>query len=79
MEFPRLVYKSESNHAIADDEEEYEMLLEAGWFATVPEALNGAAKPAEKQAAPIAKAGAKAPAKGAQWGAKPAADIDKEI
>lgn len=41
MEFPRLVYKSASAHELARDAGEFNRLITAGWYATVPEALAG--------------------------------------
>jgi len=41
MIFPRLVYKSASNHKLVEDAGAMETALSAGWFATVPEALSG--------------------------------------
>lgn len=41
MEFPRLVYQSASTHKLARDADEYDRLISAGWYATVPEALAG--------------------------------------
>ncbi len=43
MEFPRLVYKSASQHVAVEDEADMQAALAAGWFATVPEALAGKA------------------------------------
>jgi hypothetical protein len=40
-QFPRLVYKSESVHLLVKDQNELENTVEAGWFETVPEALQG--------------------------------------
>lgn len=48
MKFPRLVYKSASNHLCVNDEAEYKAAISAGWFASVPEAL--APKLPEKKA-----------------------------
>lgn len=39
MEFPRLVYKSASDHRLANDQAEFDALIAEGWFATVPESL----------------------------------------
>jgi hypothetical protein len=41
MEFPRLVYKSASNHFLVNDEAEFKASIKNGWFPTVPEALAG--------------------------------------
>lgn len=41
MEFPRLVYKSADEHMLAEDKEHFDVLIENGYFATVPEALSG--------------------------------------
>lgn len=41
MEFPRLVYKSADDHMLAEDKEHFDILVENGYFATVPEALSG--------------------------------------
>ncbi len=38
MEFPRLVYKSASEHTLAEDQGQYDALLKDGWFGSVPEA-----------------------------------------
>lgn len=50
MEFPRLVYKSASNHALANDAEQFAALMKDGWFASVPEAI------AQKDASDYVKA-----------------------
>ena len=42
MQFPRLVYKSAENHKLCCDAEEMQAALQAGFFATVPEALQAA-------------------------------------
>jgi len=41
MEFPRLVYRSASDHALARDQSEHDALIADGWFPSVPEALAG--------------------------------------
>lgn len=41
MEFPRLVYKSAAEHRVVETQEEFKLLCEEGWFASVPEALDG--------------------------------------
>ena len=41
MEFPRLVYKSAAEHRVAGTQEELNLLRKEGWFASVPEALDG--------------------------------------
>jgi len=41
MDFPRLVYRSAAEHAVAADKEQFDALCEDGWYATVPEALAG--------------------------------------
>jgi hypothetical protein len=41
MDFPRLVYKSAEEHTVADTKEEFTSLIKDGWFASVPEALDG--------------------------------------
>ena len=43
MEFPRLVYKSQSNHTLVNDSNDYDSHIKDGWFSTVPEALAGEA------------------------------------
>ena len=47
MEFPRLVYKSASEHELAEDQDQYDGLIKDGWFGSVPEAKDKkhAAKP----------------------------------
>lgn len=39
MKFPRLVYKSASEHLGVKSAEEFDAALKAGWFASVPDAL----------------------------------------
>lgn len=39
MDFPRLVYRSASEHTVAADKEQFDGLCKEGWFASVPEAL----------------------------------------
>jgi hypothetical protein len=39
MDFPRLVYRSAAVHCAANTEEELDLLLRDGWFASVPEAM----------------------------------------
>lgn len=39
MKFPRLVYKSADKFKLAADNEAFDSLVKAGWFATVPEAI----------------------------------------
>lgn len=39
--FPRLVYKSASKYCLAVSQAEFDRLINDGWFATVPEALDG--------------------------------------
>lgn len=41
MEFPRLVYKSAAEHCAVETQEEFSLLCKEGWFASVPEALDG--------------------------------------
>jgi len=41
MEFPRLVYRSPSDHALAEDDNQFVKHLLDGWFASVPEAADG--------------------------------------
>lgn len=50
MQFPRLVYKSASQHQLVETAAEFDIAIASGFFATVPEALAGKAveKPAEK-------------------------------
>lgn len=61
MEFPRLVYKGPEQHILVADEDAMNAALQAGWFATVPEALEaknaptGGAVPAERIAAKLAE------------------------
>lgn len=42
MIFPRLVYKSASDHMLVQDQDEFDLQRKKGWFATVPEAITGA-------------------------------------
>lgn len=39
MEFPRLVYRSASDHIAVDTAEQYDSAIADGWYASVPEAL----------------------------------------
>lgn len=41
MDFPRLVYKSAAEHRVAETQEEFNLLRKEGWFASVPEAIDG--------------------------------------
>jgi len=41
MEFPRLVYKSADDHRVAETQEELDTLCKEGWFASVPDAIEG--------------------------------------
>ena len=41
MEFPRLVYKSAAEYRVAETQEEFNLLRKEGWFASVPEAIDG--------------------------------------
>ena len=50
MEFPRLVYKSASNHFLVNDEAEFNASIKDGWFPTVPEALAGKLNVEESEA-----------------------------
>ena len=43
MQFPRLVYKSASNHQLVENQKELEIACSYGYFRTVPEALQGMA------------------------------------
>lgn len=43
MDFPRLVYKSASNHKLVNTPDEYGAAMRAGWFGSVPEAAKGVA------------------------------------
>ena len=38
MDFPRLVYRSASEHTLVKSEEQHAAALKEGWFASVPEA-----------------------------------------
>lgn len=40
MDFPRLVFKSASEHSLVENEAEMQEKLKKGYFATVPESLN---------------------------------------
>lgn len=53
MQFPRLVYKSASDHQLVDSVAEFDIAIAGGFFATVPEALAGKAveKPVEVEKA----------------------------
>ena len=57
MEFPRLVYRSASVHALTEDKKQHDKLLSEGWFASVPEALSGKVveKPVPKDNAPTTR------------------------
>lgn len=43
MQFPRLVYRSASDHIVVKDEEQHAAALKDGWFASVPECAPKAA------------------------------------
>lgn len=62
MEFPRLVYRSASEHTVADDAAEFDSLLENGWFASVPEADEKKHAIAKAEPAPAAVSETKATA-----------------
>lgn len=50
MEFPRLVYRKNGKeviHECANDEKQFDSLIESGWFENVPDAMIG--KKEEKQ------------------------------
>ena len=49
MEFPRLVYRSASNHMLVEDEAQHKQALKDGWFDSVPE-TTGEAKAVVEQA-----------------------------
>jgi hypothetical protein len=38
MEFPRLVFKSATDHKLVETQEEFNAAMKDGWFASVPEA-----------------------------------------
>lgn len=40
MQFPRFVYKSASEHVLAEDQDQYAALINDGWYASVPDASN---------------------------------------
>jgi len=50
MQFPRLGYKSAAVHKLVHDESEFNAALDRGFFASVPEAIEG--KSAEKAGKP---------------------------
>ena len=54
MEFPRLVYRSASEHTLVDSQEAFEGALKKGWFASVPECAPKAA--ASDETAPPTRA-----------------------
>lgn len=54
MEFPRLVYRSASEHALVDSQEAFDEALRNGWFASVPECAPKAA--ASDETAPPTRA-----------------------
>lgn len=39
MDFPRLVYRSESEHVLVENGEQYNERIADGWYGSVPEAL----------------------------------------
>lgn len=41
MEFPRLVYRSASEHTLVDSQEAFDEAIKNGWFASVPDAIAG--------------------------------------
>lgn len=41
MDFPRLVYKSATEHRVVEAQEEFNLRRKEGWFASVPEAIDG--------------------------------------
>lgn len=69
MKFPRLVYRSASEHLLVKDEEQHAAALKDGWFASVPEAIAIAAYNTATETAPTPKATA---GKGKQAIAAPA-------
>ena len=76
MQFPRLVFKSAENHKLVSDAEEMQAALQAGFFATVPEALEGVkAVPASVGTIPAEKPAVVDPGKPtkAAWGKAPKA------
>ena len=76
MEFPRLVYKSASEHILVENEAEHAAALKDGWHATVPDALAPKAAPIPPAVAPVTPAIApSAPAKGKKTPAAPAGAV----
>lgn len=73
MDFPRLVYRSSSEHLSVETEEQHAAALKDGWFASVPdaEAKKNAIAPAETAPAPVSAPKATA-GKGKQAIAAPA-------
>lgn len=39
MEFPRLVYRSASDHLLVKDQDQYDDAMADGWYGSVPEAV----------------------------------------
>ncbi len=39
MEFPRLVYRSASEHLLTENDEQYAEAIADGWYGSVPEAI----------------------------------------
>lgn len=76
MQFPRLVYKSASEHLLVRDENEFAQALKIGWHKTVPEALDAVkidtpdTEPQQAVKKPTVKQGASGKAASA-WGKKP--------
>ena len=56
MNFPRLVYRSASEHCLVEYESIYDLMLSDGWFATVPEALAAKTKKVEADNIPPTRA-----------------------
>lgn len=73
MQFPRLVYRSASDHLSVETEEQHAAALKDGWFASVPEADAKKNAIAEAETAPAPVSAPKATAgKGKQANAAPA-------
>lgn len=61
MQFPRLVYRSASDHLLVETEEQHAAALKDGWYASVPEALAGKPAVAEEAAPTVATKPAASP------------------
>lgn len=76
MQFPRLVYKSASNHILVENEAEHAAALQDGWHATVPDALGHKQVIQTPTVAPVTPpAPVSAPAKGKKTPAAPAGTV----